>query len=857
MSTTKNYNGLLFSDSEDDEPVIIKEPKAKKISKPKKTAEEKEADKKAKKAEKEAEREKKQAAKNKEFLPQDLESDDDEAPEIVINKTPDKVVIKHEPADVSPSALKQENIKTPNIEEKINAESSESYKVADAKFIDKCEVFDADKLAYILNNRAVYEAELNANPSKKARISNSLKFFKTCFGPDYDAFIMAEKYLSMSKDGKIDIKYKQYNNKGRYHSVGGIGLQGMLREIRQAISNHRYVDIDMVNAHPVILRHLCKLRGIKTPYLKKYVKNRDEILTSISDNRDTAKQGVLAMINGGTKFYNKMCDKKHKWVRNFGAELCVINKSFTADKEFTEHKKKREKAGEKFNHEGTYLNSKLTDMENNILMTILDELGNPKDCVLCFDGLMLPSEPDIKRLQNRIKEDLDIDIELKVKPMDGGFKLPDVIPKYIYPKLNQFDNTDSYCFSDFYNEFQGASFDSWESAESKLGLKYPRVINKILKSKGTYIKKSEKGGVDIIPSLKGNITDFNIYIADKTFTLADYLKRQKGYSDYAVSLDKCDDKLFNLWPGFNVKRTTAEGEGLELIKQFIFEVFASENQTLYNYLISWIAGLFRSTGINEIALVVLSNQGSGKDTLFSFITNMMMAGTFTECSGIDSITDKHNTFITNKRLIAIDEVSSTEGKDGFRGRFDKLKNMITQPHIMINPKGVDAFTIPNISNFWFNTNHVNSMYIEKSDRRYAIIRTSEKYIQNIPYFKNLRAKCFNQETYNAFYTYLLDFDMVDLRANIPTTEAKTEMINLSKPPALRFADAITTERLFEDMTEIQGAALYNKFVDWCKDNGERSTSRTSFGVTISTVLEKRQARTGVVYKLPVLPPAID
>ena len=70
MSTTKSAEQILFSDSEADEPVIIKTPKAKKISKPKKTAEEREADKKAKKAEKEAEREKKQAAKNKEFLPQ-------------------------------------------------------------------------------------------------------------------------------------------------------------------------------------------------------------------------------------------------------------------------------------------------------------------------------------------------------------------------------------------------------------------------------------------------------------------------------------------------------------------------------------------------------------------------------------------------------------------------------------------------------------------------------------------------------------------------------------------------------------------------------------------------------------------
>ncbi len=71
------------------------------------------------------------------------------------------------------------------------------------------------------------------------------------------------------------------------------------REVRHTIANHLYQDVDVKNAHPVILAFLCKQRKIPCPLLEEYINNRDEKLALISTNKEIAKSVVLSTLNGG------------------------------------------------------------------------------------------------------------------------------------------------------------------------------------------------------------------------------------------------------------------------------------------------------------------------------------------------------------------------------------------------------------------------------------------------------------------------------------------------------------------------------------------------------------------------------
>lgn len=174
-------------------------------------------------------------------------------------------------------------------------------------------------------------------------------------------------------------------------------------------------------------------------------------------------------------------------------------------------------------------------------------------------------------------------------------------------------------------------------------------------------------------------------------------------------------------------------------------------------------------------------------------------------------------------------MSST--KDEFKSNFDRIKAFITDSVISIEPKGVNPYQIDNISNYVLFSNHEDSVIVEESDRRYPIFKMSGCHRNDDNYFGNIRAKCFNQDVADAFFTHLLDLDPVCLN-NIPDTELRRRMINTSKPTPVKLLDAVAEEDLFDGETEINAGVFYSRYVQWCQENGERSYSNTKFGTCL-------------------------
>ena len=269
----------------------------------------------------------------------------------------------------------------------------------------------------------------------------------------------------------------------------------------------------------------------------------------------------------------------------------------------------------------------------------------------------------------------------------------------------------------------------------------------------------------------------------------------------------------------------------------IMEIWAHDNVDHYNYIISWLAGLVNVKIINKIALLMISPQGCGKGTLIEFLEYILRKINIVSMVGVGNVVGKFNTILQGKRLICINEMSST--KDEFRSNFDKMKSYITDPTLIIEPKGINSYSVDNISNFIMFSNHRDSVIVEQQDRRYAIFEMSIKYMNNWDYFSNIRKKCFNQDVADEFYTYLMNFKTVPIHI-IPNTDLRNELINLSKANPIKFIDFVRDDPdSMERMTnKVKGIVLYTEYKKWCLDNGERCYSNTKFGITISTILEK-------------------
>ena len=289
------------------------------------------------------------------------------------------------------------------------------------KFINLSERFDQHKLNYIIENWSDYKTQMRK------------KVFKD---KNYNPLLIAKDYLSKSKYGIIDVLYKQNKGYGRFNAVRSRSLQSMAREIRHSIALGLYIDIDIVNCHPVILEWLCIKNKYPHKYLSRYVLNREEIFKQHKgDTRDVIKSAYLSLTNGGTKSYNKL-KTKTRFGNKYKDELIKIHACFSREnkEEFDARKKLRIEAGKDRNHEASFMNTILCDWENKILQQMHIFYNKCDNAVLCFDGIMVPfkegKDYEIKKCMKYIKDTLDIDIDLKIKPMTEGFTFPDKIDSY-------------------------------------------------------------------------------------------------------------------------------------------------------------------------------------------------------------------------------------------------------------------------------------------------------------------------------------------------------------------------------------------------------------------------------------------
>jgi hypothetical protein len=279
--------------------------------------------------------------------------------------------------------------------------------------MEKIETVNTNNLKIIIANLRTILKDNNISPN----------ILTACYGVDpLDGLeTIMRKYLGkVSKNNTIKVRYNQIDGHGRFFADHALSLQSIKREIRQTICNEFYDDIDMVNAHPVILLYLCKKENLETPYLEKYVNDRDKVLDDTGLSRDQAKQSYLVMVNADE--CTVKCTNEH--MKGFNEEMIKVHKYFVnRDKrEYLKNVETRRQKGKFHNNEGAYVNNLMCQMENEILMCIHEYFKSPSDCVLCFDGIMLrkgtATDKTIKACMRVIKKKHGIDMKLKMKPME-------------------------------------------------------------------------------------------------------------------------------------------------------------------------------------------------------------------------------------------------------------------------------------------------------------------------------------------------------------------------------------------------------------------------------------------------------
>jgi len=341
-----------------------------------------------------------------------------------------------------------------------NEENKKDIKLNILKFkmknstIECKEEIDVDKLNYIIQNKDKFKKYLRSPNTIEYLYDENEDENKDEIDKEeskYDPFEACEKLLKKSRKGIVKVVHKQSNNIGRYFARRRLSLQNIMREIRQSIATG-YIDIDVSNAGPTILKFICDYLKIECPILTKYCKNREKFWIDNGYKKETLKQD-----NGKQLFINIIFGAKiplkddKKGFIEFMKEIERIQNELANiyEKEYKNFEKKKLESSKDKDHtniKGKFTSIIIQDFENQILQCMYSFFGKPKSAILCFDGLMIKKhkkenyEKKLRECEKIILNKLGIKIELKIKEFEDKFpdkKFVDV-PKYKEMKLKYF-----------------------------------------------------------------------------------------------------------------------------------------------------------------------------------------------------------------------------------------------------------------------------------------------------------------------------------------------------------------------------------------------------------------------------------
>lgn len=226
----------------------------------------------------------------------------------------------------------------------------------------------------------------------------------------------------------VCVTYKRKMAFGRCPSSGG--LHNMKREIKQTLARDRFVDIDIENAHPVILHQICLAHSLSCPFLTRLVTKREEVLEEIireyslgEGGRSQAKQLFLILIYGGSfsgwAAHFGLTKGATDFISSLRSEICRITKLIRTHNKPIEDAIIAQGRKKEINLGASVLSLFLQEYECRILECIYtycikERVIREGVAVLCADGLMLEREFYERELLGKLSDEVFQSLGLRV-----------------------------------------------------------------------------------------------------------------------------------------------------------------------------------------------------------------------------------------------------------------------------------------------------------------------------------------------------------------------------------------------------------------------------------------------------------
>jgi hypothetical protein len=605
-----------------------------------------------------------------------------------------------------------------------------------------------------------------------------------------------KKKVSPSNDY---VKYNYAKNRTSGRLIGDCTIQSVRKEIRGFLCDGITTDIDMVNAHPVILLALCEKYDIQAPNLTLYVNNRKKCLNDIQDKDCLdffkAKQKVLISTNWDKKIFTKS-----DFLKNYDKEMKSIHKKFLDIEDFTYVKQ----FAKKDNFDGSFINHILCINENEILsaMRTFCDLNSIKMHSLMFDGLMVYGDINdftLKEMQKYIHENTIFEkMKLSIKSHEYDFELPDgYVPatRLTYEEVREeFEKFNCKVGAEFVNENHN-DFNV-----------YNRTTFNVLHEEMTYHD------------------DEGEFILEKSFINKWFMDKQKRKYDKYDTIPKdslCPKYVYNMWEKLPVElmpsleETEYYNTALKWFQDHI-RVLVDFNETHYDFVVLWLAQMFQYPENKSIQLVFIGDEGTGKGTFVKFLTTMMGGGhrCFNTEDPQNDIFGPFNDPMKKAFLVVMNEAD----KSNVYNQNNKLKGLITEPNINIRPKGKTSFTMRSVHRFMGFSNNPDPTV--KNKRRDFTMKTSNCKVNDQQYFIDGNKYAKSIECCKYIYDWLMQQPTKPNinEKDIPKGIYDEMLKEAQKDPLIEFMEDFVYNNIDAEnpLIQVTSNEFYELYIDFCK-----------------------------------------
>ena len=274
----------------------------------------------------------------------------------------------------------------------------------------------------------------------------------------------------------------------------------------------------------------------------------------------------------------------------------------------------------------------------------------------------------------------------------------------------------------------------------------------------------------------------------------------------------------NLWGGWPTK-PSKEGSCEKLLSVLRYMCSADEKpEKLYEWILCWLAYPIKVPGAKmKSTLVVHGPEGTGKNIFFD--AYRMIYGRYGRIIGQDAIEDRFNDWSSRKLFLIANEVVARS--ELFHVK-NKLKSLITDDLIRINPKNMAAYDERNHVNLVFLSNEMIPVVLSEDDRRYAVCYTPPPLAAD---FYEQVGEEIKAGGVAALHRYLLDLDIGAFSEHTkpPLNSAKLELIEQSRDNISRFFFDLEDGDI-PGFTAMPALAkhVYEAYRTWCSSTGHRA-----------------------------------